>query len=211
MVDNAFFAAHIKDQFENSSTCEKHRKLLDEYYIAKDQREDENVKWLVMECVDPDGVLQKRGDITDDMINGAVKDIKKTWDERIPVPTEKDLENVSKINNIIEGQDSYGHRQWTQKEGIVATWSNGSEMWYLDHMYTEQLKKKTSVSLDANQVVLPVNEKEFLRVHKRIAPLPLYFGSFEAKQRKIVDWDTADNVWLHGQLKRILRNKKDGR
>jgi hypothetical protein len=53
-----------------------------------------------------------------------------------------------------------------------------------------------------------VTEKEFLRINRRLAPLPLFFGSYEAKKRKIVDCETGNDVWLYGQLKRIAREKK---
>ncbi len=204
MHDNAFYVKHIADQFKDSSDCEKHRDLLDDYYIAKNTRQDARVKMILMACVDPDRTLN----ISDDLFDLAVKDIKKVWDERIPPATDKDLENVSKINKIIEGQDSYGHQEWKKDgKGVVAMWSNGSELWYLDRLHTELLKKKQSLSLDANEIIAPVNEKEFLRIHRRLAPLPLFFGSTEAKERKIVDWDTADDVWLYGQIKRLTREQ----
>jgi len=202
---------HIIDLFKNSSTCEKHRKLLDDYYLARNYRESGMVKVIIKECVDPDGKLQSRGDIKESHFDASVTQIQELWEKRIPQVTEKDLENLSKINRIIERQDSYGMQNWDIKKGVVASWSNGSELWYLDRIYTEHLKGKKpdeKVVLDANQIVAPVTEKEFLRIHRRLAPLPLYYGSYEAKKRKIVDWTTADNIWLHGQIKRLLREKE---
>jgi len=204
MPDETFYVEHIADQLKNSNDCAKHRALLDDYYIAKNTRTDDRVKMILIACVDPDRALN----ISDSLFDLAVKDIKKVWEERIPPATEKDLENVSKINKIIEGQDSYGHQDWkTSEGGVVAMWSNGAELWFLDRMHTELLRKKESLSLDANEFIAPVTEKEFLRIHRRLAPLPLYFGSLAAKERKLVDWDTSDDVWLYGQVKRLVREQ----
>lgn len=93
---------------------------------------------------------------------------------------------IDKINKLISELTKYGIRQ---KEIMalpfsILNWSNGSENWYLTHFdHTDKMRIGSSLTLDANQLVVPFKFSEVQKIIEQLHVHPLYSNSFEYGER----------------------------
>ena len=136
-------------------------------------------------------------------ITNAVNELYKYFSKRYPKLTYKDDLNLKLANDIIEGRQSYGLREeLADKKAIKIFWSNGSAQWHMDRTF----KPGDIVSLDANEVILPLTEQEFERIRLYLIALPLYIISLEAKQRGHAP-EHANEIWALLQAERMNRER----
>lgn len=118
---------------------------------------------------------------------------------------EEDWRMLAFANEEISRRLSYGIREeLAEKDGIRTSWSNGSRSWMGGR---QKITKGTIVSMDADEMFLPMSPVRFERIHGCLGTLPLYFGSFEAKARGELLEAEATRIWAKGQLARIEREK----
>ena len=100
------------------------------------------------------------------------------------IPAGASDEDVTRIlNSVIDKLRQYGVIRFPRPKGHgrKITWSNGAAGWYA---YGQAEPSTPEVGLDANQVlVVGSNYAQLKRVCPQLAPLPLYAGSFEARER----------------------------
>jgi len=136
-------------------------------------------------------------------ITNAVNELHKYFLKRYPKLTAKDDMNLKLANDIIEGRQSYGIREeLSDKNSTKIFWSNGSAQWYVDRTY----RSGDIVTLDANEAILPLTERETDRIIKYLIALPLYSLSFEAKQRGHAP-ENASKIWAYLQMERMNRER----
>jgi len=170
---------------------------LDIYCMNNDRRDINYFLWILSDMFHGEW-----NDVPLSVWKRAAQKIKTFWNKRIPPMTATDRRNLDTANNIISGRTYYMvHDLEKQKgKGIVIFWSNGAEAWAIDRWKTRDANKGKEVRLDANEVILPMSESTFNRIRYRLAMLPLYMGSIEAKTRGQVSWQTGDDAWKFGQF-----------
>ena len=115
--------------------------------------------------------------------------------------TDRVVNLIVTSNNIISEMTTYGVRQIeiVKQPSYILSWSNASASWGVEY-YTihgnriTETPYNSTIVIDANQFVLQAPKKLILEVIPWLDPLPLYSGSFEAKERGIFDIDT----WVQG-------------
>ena len=107
--------------------------------------------------------------------------------------TDRVVNLIVTSNNIISEMTTYGLRQVeiVKQPSYILSWSNASASWGVQYY---KIPHNGTIVIDANQFVLQAPKKLILEVIPWLDPLPLYSGSFEAKERGIFDIDT----WVQG-------------
>ena len=119
--------------------------------------------------------------------------------------TERDWEICKLANEKIARRLSYGIREeLVDDDGIRLSWSNGAKAWFSSG---NKIKKGEVVSMDANEMFLPISPARLGRINECLGTLPLYFGSFEAQESGEVLRADALELWAKGQVDRMKREK----
>jgi len=93
--------------------------------------------------------------------------------------TNTDKTTLDNANNTITKLTHYGLRKETApSNGVLLSWSNGARKWTVTR---SEVKKGEILSLDANEVFLPVDKRTAERIQLCLSELPLYRNSFEAR------------------------------
>jgi len=117
---------------------------------------------------------------------------------------DKDLEALEKAVNEIARRTDYGlRREYAEEPSTILTWSNASKSWIV----TRTVDAGEEVTLDANQIMVPVSPFRIKRIEKCLPMLPLYELSFEAKERGEVPPKLAEVTWALKQMKRVEEEK----
>jgi len=119
--------------------------------------------------------------------------------------TEKDWQALLFANEEIGHRYHYGIRpQPVESDGTQLVWSNGRKDWIV---YNDKIKKGTKLSLDANEIFIPVSPERARRILPCLRVLPLYFSSFESQARGEVSWEEGGTQWAL----RMLESKLEGK
>jgi len=112
----------------------------------------------------------------------------------------RELEAFVYISQEIGKRTRYGLREETCERPVCTMmgWSNGNADWYM--MGSRRMGDK--VTLDANMIMVPYPRSLVENIKEALPPLPLYFCSFEAKQRGEVDPYEASLCWALKQLEK---------
>lgn len=209
--DDTYWKNVILDTFQRKQ-YQKYQEKLEEYFLSHDKRDVDVVLWVLY-----DAFHSESEKLPEKVFLSAAKELFKTLDKRIPVMNERDRKNLDVANQIISGKDYYylGDTEEVKGKGVVVFWNNSWRGWYIDNWKTEQIKSGKQVSLDANEMFLPMSERCFERIQHRLDMLPLFFGSFQAKTGSFVSWDTADNIFdfsvFKGKMERERKKQKKWR
>lgn len=102
-----------------------------------------------------------------------------------------DEQAITVINYTIDKMRSYGVIHVSLPKGAKVArfifWSNAQAGWS-SYGQAQDLSVKQGISADANKIlVVGSNKAQIDRILPRLAALPLYHGSFEARQRGVFD------------------------
>jgi len=112
---------------------------------------------------------------------------------KLIAPPEQLSTKVVDINSQIQRMRGYGRRTETvaNRNAWVAEWSNGSADWWVYRSPTGHPLVRptvgTTVSLDANQMLVYGTHADVTEALKWVDPLPLYGRSFEGRARGVQD------------------------
>ena len=106
----------------------------------------------------------------------------------------EDAKVVEHLNTLISQRTSYGRRtEIASKASHVLVWSNASSDWYV-LFYT--VKRGESVSLDANELLVPYGKAQIRRIIPLLMPLPLASYSFESRTKRQEQWEGVPPEWV---------------
>ena len=98
---------------------------------------------------------------------------------------------LTAINAIIVSQANYGDRRWPVSNWSKATilhWSNSLAAWNIWGPAKRYWKRdESSVTLDANLVLVPFIPKVIRPLLPKLKPLGLYGGSYEGRRRSLAN------------------------
>lgn len=98
---------------------------------------------------------------------------------------------INKMNNVISRMTKYGYSPIPKMAGYVIHWSNGSAKWYPYGMKSNPREGGYiyNEGLDTNQFFVtgkvPIRRLRSILEEELVDPLPLYSGSYEARERGI--------------------------
>jgi hypothetical protein len=97
--------------------------------------------------------------------------------------TEDDISTILKINDEIKRQlQIYAHHEELveTRDSNIIMWSNGCSCWNIAHMMKKEIKRGSTVKLDATMVLVPYSENKIKKYLCILDKSPLYRHSFEA-------------------------------
>lgn len=137
------------------------------------------------------------------LINKIATSLALKYRKTMPVLTQKDIKNLKLANYEISKRMSYGVREeLADQPGIIASWSNGAAQWFP----FSDVKKDEIITVDANEMYVPLSRQQFNRIRLRLDPLPLYGLSTEARMRGHAPKNVTE-IWALLQKARIEREK----
>ncbi len=182
-----------------SGTYNHYDKFIGNYYQANGEDKEDIITQIV-----GDIMIDRGKDLSDIVLQQIVDDLKKHYDRRYPQLTDTDNKNLSIINEEVLKRTHYGMREeLVEVPSTRLIWANSAESW----LSVGNVRKGEIITLDANEAIVPLREKEVERVLSRAEYLPLYQYSFEAKKRGQVNNEEATKGWALLQLEKLRREK----